>query len=877
MARDRGAWRLSAPPTASWRWRYLTSDVDLGVNVLTSGGDTLNNVTVKGIVEHQAIRINEASAELPGRSSARFDGIIFPGEGAAELGGKLLFESSDFRGFMGWLTPERKAAFDASWKGSRGRMVIKSDLDWTQSRFGMQKFQFEFDGAPGDGEISLRLGKVSGLDLKLNAVRLDLDNLLPQGFSLLPNSKALALTDVLAPLLAGQDVAERHLALKVDALQLNGVTAKDVLLDATTGLSGIEIKSLRVGNVDGAALSGDGLVLSSPEGPSGTLKFTLAADEPSGFLRLAGLLGQAGPASWASVLGKTNVNLDVSASHDQQGATLQVSAKGSSGPLAFESNSLISHMATLANASVDVKAVVSSPDGSNLVRLLSLNPLQTDDAAGEARIAIKGDLTSGLDTEATIQALDGTASFKGMIQPALPHLGIDGKMSFNASSVAKLRRIFGVPFDEVATGGLNVSAHVTAEGTVLNLSELQGQILGQSISGNASLDDKHKLTADLSTGPLSAKDVLAWGLLDWDATSTDLTKGFADPKAAVFPKEIYVHPQALDMGFGEILNEAVIGYGATAEGVTLSLRQPGPQDQNLELNVKPLGASYDVSVHGQLRLDAAKLLAAPDGTNFVEGELQIDGSARGEGRSPAAVLASFAGKGSYWLSNGVLKRITLDGFANAVNGATTQNALTAALNGLDSAPGTTIGERTGAFTMENGTLAVAPFGPAVSDSSATVNATADLTSGTVQVATNIDIKSRSDLPPVTITYSGAPGAIQKRSGTAALAAKLGYQLLAKDMAALEAVQQQQAALAAQEETQRKEDEQRFAAYQEQREELRKRQRERRVFAAEKVAQASAVQAGLANALQIGDSMNKADLAAHIRVNAARRIFAVAPY
>ena len=854
----------------------LSADIDLGVNVLTSGGDTLNTVTLKGLVERQVISIKEASAALPGRSAARFDGVIFPGEGAAELGGKLEFESGDFRGFMGWLTPEQKAALDASWKGSRGRLVLKSKLDWTQSRFSMRELQYEFDGAPGTGEVSMRLGKVPGLDLKLNATRLDLDDLLPQGFTLLPSGKAFALSDAVAPLFAGQDVSERHLALQADALLLNGVTAKSVSLDVTTGLSGIEIKTLGVGDVDGAALSGEGLLLSSAEGPSGSLKFKLAADDPLGFLRLAGLVGKDRAPAWATVLGKTNVNLDVSAGHDQQGPTVQAIAKGTSGPLSFESNAQFSRLVKLDDASIAMTGTLSSADGSNLARLTGLKVLQTDTAAGVAKISLKGGFASGFDAIISTSALGGNATFKGRLQLSSPHFGIDGALTASVNSVASLRRIFGMPFSETAANGLSVNAHIGADGQGLKITDLQGQVLGENISGSANLDDNNKLSADLTTGPLALRDVMAWGLLDWDGTSGDVANSFADPKAALFSSEIYLHPTTLDAGLGAALTEAVIGYGSNAGSVTLSLRQPGPDDQEMELVLKPLGASYDVSARGRLRLEMAKLLSGKDDVSYADGTLQLDGEARGEGRSPAAVLASLAGKGKYWLAAGKLNHVTLAGYASAIGSASTQNALSSVLTALDNAPGTVVGERTGTITIENGAVVLSPFGPAVTDSSATIAATADLTGGTMQVVTAISIPTKPELPPVTITYSGAPGAIQKRSGTAALAAKLGYQLLAKDMAALEAVQKQQEVLAAQEEAQRKDDEARFAAFQEQREELRKRLRERRIFAAVKVAQTQSQQSGLANALQIGDALNRSDLAARTRINAARRIFAVSP-
>jgi hypothetical protein len=854
----------------------LTADINLAVNVLTSGGDTVNTVTLRGIVERQAIRINEASAALPGRSEARFDGIIFPGEGAAELGGKLEFQSGDFRGFMGWLAPERKAALDSTWQGSRGRLALKSAIDWTQSRFGMQTLQYEFDGAPGTGEVALRLGEVPGLDLKLVATRLNLDDLLPQGFSILPSGDALALTDVVGPFFAGQDVAERHVALQAETLVLNGVTAKGVALDVTTGLSGLEIKSLRVGDIDGANLTGDGLLLSSADGATGTLKFGLVANEPEGFMRLAGLVGQGTLPPWAQVVGKTVLNLDVTAGHDKDGPLVDIVARGTSGPLAIDGQARLTQLERAGDATVALSGSVNTPDGSNIARLLGLPVRQTDAKRGQAMIILNGNVSSGFQTDASATALGGTASFKGKLQRGKPWMALDGIVDLASQSTTQLRDVLGLPFTETAKGGLKLNGKLLPEGQGLKLVDVTGNILGEVFTGAGTITAEGKISADLEIGTVALRDVLAWSLLDWDGTSADLAKGFADPKAARFPLEVYLHPKTLDMGFGTALTETVVGYGATPDGMTLNLLQPGPEDQKLELVLRPLGASYDVSLKGKLRLDASKLVTSAQGTSFAEGAVQLEGTTRGEGRSPAAVLASLAGKGNFWLSEGRLSQITLNGFAPAISSASTQDALTVALQALETPPGTPVGERTGAFTVENGALSLAPFGPTPGDTTDVINVTADLTSGTLNVANSISITARPELPPVTITYAGPPGDMQKRSGTAALAAKLGYQLLAKDMAALEAVQQQQTVLAVQEEAQRKQDEQRFAAFQSQREELRKRLRERRIFAAENSAQAANLQSRLVDALRNGDAMNKADLAARLRFKAARELFAPQP-
>ena len=59
----------------------------------------------------------------------------------------------------------------------------------------------------------------------------------------------------------------------------------------------------------------------------------------------------------------------------------------------------------------------------------------------------------------------------------------------------------------------------------------------------------------------------------------------------------------------------------------------------------------------------------------------------------------------------------------------------------------------------------------------------DIAANQVRLETTVTLKDR-DLPAVSIAYRGEPGQLQTRIGTSAIAAKLGYELLSKEMAEL---------------------------------------------------------------------------------------------
>ncbi len=334
--------------------------------------------------------------------------------------------------------------------------------------------------------------------------------------------------------------------------------------------------------------------------------------------------------------------------------------------------------------------------------------------------------------------------------------------------------------------------------------------------------------------------------------------------------EVFVRPTLFEAGGAEALEEVVIGFGFGGDERRLNITSPGEKGVQADVVLKPRGASYDLS--GSLRwpLALADVAKTAENTPLISGDVVVQGEFKSTGRGPAAAAAALEGKGNYWLSNAKFSRLTLDGFGTAALNATTPAALTSALAQLDRGAGTAIGQRIGNFTVLNGQVVVSPIPVKAESVDAVIAPQFDFASGVLRVATAIGLTARPDLPQVTITYEGSRGGLSTRNGTSALAAKLGYALLSKEMAELERLQQEQQALLAKEEAQRVEDEKRFADYQNTRAELREQARVRRFHVNQRVAREARLGAIVDGALKTSAAQSRLDLQRHARRLAVRR-------
>ena len=857
----------------------LVTDYSIAVNVLTSGGETLNDVRIKGVADKQAIRIYDATASLPGRSRMKFDGTIFPAPETAELGGTLAFESNDLRDFTGWLLPASRKSFESVWNGSRGTLKLQSKLNWSGLRLAFKELDYEFEGQPGKADVAIRLGDFPALDLILSIKSLDLDNLMTSGVSLAGGDAAMSLFSLMPNLLADGQNNERRVNLKIDSLALNGATANDIIFDFASSLSGFEIKTLKVGSINGATINGSGLVLQDGNGPSGELNLNLAAQNATGLLQMAGLSRDGkfpGAIAIGNILGPLKASMTFAVVPGANGPSINFKSNGQSSTITFTATGTAKGLERAETTWVELNSVLDAKDATSLTRLVELEPVLPDGKSGKAVLKTAGSRSEGYDSSLDFSGFESQIAVKGHHEIGAVFGDVKGNTEVSSPNATALLAAIGLPFSPDRPLPLKISGKLSVADSLLKLSEIQGTLDGQKINGEATIAASGELNADLESESLHLRDILSAAFLPWNGPRPDFGDNFANPADTRLNGTLFLRPKQLLTGLGKPQLETVLGIEFKPDQRSITLKQPGSEGMDLDILLKPRGSTFDVRGKGRLGFDFASTMALADNTPLAAGQGLLSGEFKSQGRSPYAVLSAMEGKGVYQLRDASLQQFTLQNFATAINTVKTSQALSQILAALESGPGTLIGAHTGEIAIAAGLAKLAPLSAIIDGSSLTLDATIDLPETILSTVAKLTVIARPELPPVTLSYSGKPGRLEKRSGTAALAAKLGYDLLAKEMADLEKLQKQQAELVAKEDQQRRDDEERFAAYQAQRAELRQRQRELRIHADERSRLDTVFKTALSEALKSGDALNKLDLAKRKRQAEVRKILKVLP-
>lgn len=843
----------------------------LDVSVLTAGGESLNEVSLKGTAGRAAIRINSATAQLPGRTRAKFDGVVFPRAGGAQLGGTLTLESTDLRGFAGWLLPGARQAMADNWKGARGRLKLQSKINWSPGKLALEQGDYELDGLPGTVNLAWRFGEVPQIDLDVETQALNLDTYLLGAGAAPFSANPLALLALLPTALDLGQVAEHRLRLKAASLTLNGASAQGVNADYAAGLSGLELKALEFSAAGGAAFKGEGLVINGTDGPVGEINFSLKADDVAGVLRLAGLGAGNGALPWQSLLGQTEAAFTIAMDAEQARPRLNIKGRGRSGQMGFVADATLRDLGRRQGALTSASLEISAADAAPVLRVAGLAGA---DASGplQAKAILDGDDTEGFAAQLSLAALGSTLSYSGRLKPGDAFWGADGAVAIEAPSLAPWLAALGMPAAPAAGGPARWQGKLLAKDAGLVLEQDGPAAPDDAFKMNLALDARRMLSADIETGSLALGQVLAWAFLPWRGTAIDLQDSFSSGTWPFEGGQVYLKPRVLESGLGRPLREAVIGLAFSPGGREFSVKTPG-KAADISLAVKPEGSGFQLAGRGRLTIDLPEAMRVAGGAAIASGSMIVEGDVSAPGRSPAAALQAMQGTGVFWLEGASLGAVTVNGFGKALAGIAAPSDLTNVLTTLEQPPGTPVPAQTGALTVKDGIASTAAIAMRNKEESLTIVPQLDLQSRELTLMADAQSALRPDLPPVTFTFTGPPDALKLRKGSAALAAKLGYELMSLEMAKLEKLRQEEQAILKREEEQRMADQQRFEAYQQQRAELRQRERELHFQEEERKRLAIEAQQALRSAILAGDAINRQELALRLREIAVRRLLA----
>jgi AsmA-like C-terminal region len=741
-------------------------------------------------------------------------------------------ESNDLRAFISWLWPEGKASLAQYWTGARGRLKAQSDVTWSGKRFGFQNLKYELDGEAGDAELAVSLGKLPSVDLRLNSKLLDLDNYLSlKGTHILSNAFA-------APLAQSDSGFDKRLSLQAAKLRLNGVEAQDVALDFSSSFSGFEIKALDIGSVEGARVKGSGLVLQGPDGPSGDVKLSVQAENPRGLLRLLGAFPKGPDPAWSSVLGRTDLQADVTVRPGNDEPAVTYGTWGYTGSVQISAAGDVKNSSKGPDATIGLSAELSAAEGGELSRVFGFTPQIANTGPGKISVVTTGALATGFQAAIKGSFFGAEMSFDGKYKPAEKIPNLVGVASILARDGSMFGRALGLEHTSLFQGALEAKANISTVDQKLEMKGFIGRLGGQAVTGEASLGADRAFNGNFAFEHLDLSTVWASVFMPWRNALPALDDGFAAPTPEGWHGEVWLRPAAL-MNLGASLKESVVGinFEQHSRSISVASQEGDHEPFMLDLTVRQGDNSFELNGGGHGAISVSPFLKAQDGSGVVQGRVILDGQFEGTGRSPQAMLSALKGEGSYQLEDATLVSLSPDPFYKQLDVVKDADGLQHAFDGLLKGSGFSLGSEKQKITIDKGTMLADPVNVSLESADAKISQSFDLSNHVLKTLVQLSGKTRGDLPEIKVSYEGSPGNLVRRSDTAAISAKLGYAFIARDMAELDRIKQEQEKLAAEEAAQTQADEAKFAAYQAQRMELRLRLREMKVHAAERAIQA----------------------------------------
>ncbi|WP_310619107.1 AsmA family protein [Flexibacterium corallicola] len=634
--------------------------VHVEVPSMVLGGSVLSDFDMRLSAVSSGWKLERFTGLLPGGSKFETTGTLKLGVEKAYRG-QVVLNSRVPQKLAGWLRGSNKGKLERL-----DSVKLEGRLNVDERALAFNNMRLEVDGKKTVGRVAYdwHSGKTPLLSVDVDTDRLDVNQLQKYTQAFAGDSLSLSSQDL-------------SLRVFTDALIVEGVSAKSVVVQADLKDDTLMLEQLRVRDFAGAYLTGSGKIENLSTTPSGDLNGTLQATSLNGVVNvlkksipdsaLVQQLARAAPA-----LAPVNLQGALEAYADGGVTDVSLNIFGQTGLSDLDvTGHLSGRVDELGSSDVRAEVYLAGADSGRLLRQLGVEVLPIDQLeAGHIQLVLNGvprkEVSFGFNSKLAGAQLKSQGKFKLLDKQGLKW---SGSGEFVAQDIQPLALMFGhqlpVLFD---SSSANLRFTAQGQGGKFQLEELTGELGNTALSGELAGaftgDGQLKGNGNLALSKLDLKTLssLALGGGVWE---NELTSTGQWPETPLGTSMLDSFNVKIDVSADQF--QLTDAWDAQDVSGQLSLRPSGLFLEDATgafaggtlsggLQISRFGEQAAFSTHFKLA-DAAveEVSLVRQGRAVMTGDLDVVAEMEGSGRSVAAILSSLSGSGSFTLSSGEIR------------------------------------------------------------------------------------------------------------------------------------------------------------------------------------------------------------------------------
>ena len=620
--------------------------VGIGIDQVTLGGDAVQNVRGDISTDAQGWNLDRFEFRAPGFTQVRLSGSLAVADDRVAFTGPAQLKTNNPKLLTAWLEGRPPTG-----KGALQPLSLRGDLTFASDKIAVDHLAAEIDRKNVTGRFAYYFGagkRPARLDAALHAPDLDIDAALGFGKALLAGSHVERPRDM-------------SIAADIGHATIAGFTARDLSARVKADADGLRIDKLSVADLGGAAFSASGRIVTAPS-PQGSVNVDLNAPDVAPVIALisrfapktAAALQRGAPAMAPA---KLHANLTVQGAAPAALAKLSVDGSLGKVQLALDGET-DADLTTFKAGNLQLNGKLTAGDGKLLLEALGLGRVvSVRDGPGTLTFDASGPLHGALRLEGKLNAGTLQAKVSGTASPFAKSPVADLRAAVAHADIAPLRS----GGSDHAAVPASFSAQIALAGKELTLNDINANIAGAGLRGKLglTLEKPHRLSGEIEADRVDGAALVAAAIgmpasaagknAGWKWSDEPFGTGvFGDYGGSVAFKSRRVDllPQLTTRAFSATLS---FGKNEVALDDIAGDLAGGRISGRLAFKAGPEG----LSAASKLALKGADVNALlPSGARPpLTGTLDMSGAAAGSGLSPAALMGSLRGAGTFTLTD----------------------------------------------------------------------------------------------------------------------------------------------------------------------------------------------------------------------------------